>query len=79
MENNILKPLSILDEIYHLTLENMRSMELQTLQQLKKQATKELERAKLTKGCIDLVLSLKSDDEESNKMLIIQNQKELLN
>ena len=50
------KPISTFDEICHLTIETMCRMDLETLLQLKKQATRELDRAKLTKGHIDLAL-----------------------
>ncbi len=58
------KPISTFDEISRLTIETMRKMDMRTLWLLKKQAAKELDRAKLTKGCIDLALSLKQEDEE---------------
>jgi len=62
--NDSHKPISTFDEICHLTIETMRQMDLETLLQLKKQAAKELDRAKLTKGCIDLALSLKAQDQD---------------
>ena len=58
------KPISTFDEICHLTIETMRKMDMETLLQLKKQASTELDRAKLTKGCIELALSLKQSDQE---------------
>ncbi len=58
------KPISTFDEICHLTIETMRKMDLETLLQLKKQATRGLDRAKLTKGCIELALSLKHADQD---------------
>lgn len=58
------KPISTFDEICHLTIETMRTMDLETLMQLQKQAVRELDRAKLTKGCIDLALSLKKQDQD---------------
>lgn len=58
------KPISTFDEICHLTIETMRRMDMETLMQLKKQATREFDRAKLTKGCIELALSLKAQDQE---------------
>ncbi len=58
------KPISTFDEICHLTIETMRKMDLETLLQLKKQATREFDRAKLTKGCIELALSLKAQDQD---------------
>ncbi len=38
---------------------------METLLQLKKQAAAELDRAKLTKGCIELALALKNSDREN--------------
>jgi hypothetical protein len=62
--NDHSKPISTFDEICRLTIDTMRKMELETLLQLKKQAAIELDRAKLTKGCIELALSLKQEDQE---------------
>ncbi|MFO0389516.1 MAG: hypothetical protein ACK502_07345 [Alphaproteobacteria bacterium] len=62
--NDNTKPISTFDEICRLTIDTMRKMELETLLQLKKQAAVELDRAKLTKGCIELALSLKQEDQE---------------
>ena len=62
--NDSLKPISTFDEICRLTIDTMRKMELETLLQLKKQAAIELDRAKLTKGCIELALSLKQEDQQ---------------
>ncbi len=72
------KPISTFDEICHLTIETMRKMDMQTLWQLKKQAAKELDRAKLTKGCIDLALSLKQEDEARAAQAEDDNQPSLL-
>jgi hypothetical protein len=58
------KPISTFDEICHITIETMRRMDMETLLQLKKQGTREFDRAKLTKGCIELALSLKAQDQE---------------
>lgn len=58
------KPISTFDEICHLTIETMCRMDMETLMQLKKQATREFDRAKLTKGCIELALSLKAQDQD---------------
>ena len=63
-DHNNDKPISTFDEICHLTIETMRQMDLESLLQLKKQAAAELDRAKLTKGCIDLALSLKAQDQD---------------
>lgn len=52
------KPLSTFDEICHLTIRAISQMDMEELLLLKKQATRELDRAKMTKGCIDLALSL---------------------
>ncbi len=62
--NDSSKPISTFDEICRLTIDTMRKMELETLLQLKKQAAIELDRAKLTKGCIELALSLKQEDQQ---------------
>ncbi len=62
--NDHTKPISTFDEICRLTIDTMRKMELETLLQLKKQAAVELDRAKLTKGCIELALSLKQEDQQ---------------
>jgi hypothetical protein len=62
--NDHTKPISTFDEICRLTIDTMRKMELETLLQLKKQAAIELDRAKLTKGCIELALSLKQEDQQ---------------
>lgn len=58
------KPISTFDEICHLTIETMRRMDLEELLPLEKQAKHELEKAKLTHGCIKLVLSLKEEDRD---------------
>ena len=72
------KPISTFDEICRLTIETMRRMDMQTLWQLKKQAAKELDRAKLTKGCIDLALSLKQEDEDRAAQAEDDNQPSML-
>ena len=51
---------------------------LARLEGLKKQAAKELDRAKLTKGCIDLALSLKQEDEDRAAQAEDDNQPSLL-
>ena len=72
------KPISTFDEICHLTIETMRKMDMETLLQLKKQATREFDRAKLTKGCIELALSLKAQDQERAALAEDENQLGLL-
>lgn len=72
------KPISTFDEICHLTIETMRKMDMETLLQLKKQATREFDRAKLTKGCIDLALSLKAQDQDRAAREADENQQSLL-
>jgi hypothetical protein len=72
------KPISTFDEICRLTIDTMRKMELETLLQLKKQSTIEFDRAKLTKGCIELALSLKQGDQESASRQADENQQSLL-
>ena len=76
--NDSQKPISTFDEICHLTIETMRQMDLETLLQLKKQAAKELDRAKLTKGCIDLALSLKAQDQDRVAKEVDDSQPSLL-
>ena len=61
--NDNSKPISTFDEICHLKIDTMRKMDLETLIQLKKQAAIEFDRAKLTKGCIELALSLKQQEQ----------------
>ena len=72
------KPISTFDEICHLTIETMRKMDMETLLQLKKQAVRELDRAKLTKGCIDLALSLKTQDHDREVAQADANQPSML-
>lgn len=72
------KPISTFDEICHLTIETMRNMDMETLLQLKKQATREFDRAKLTKGCIELALSLKAQDQDRAQKEVDENQQSLL-
>ena len=72
------KPISTFDEICHLTIETMRKMDMETLLQLKKQATREFDRAKLTKGCIELALSLKTQDQDRAVKEADDNQQSLL-
>lgn len=59
------KPISTFDEICRITIDTMRKIELETLLQLKKQAAIEFDIAKLTKGCIELTLSLKQGDQQA--------------
>ena len=72
------KPISTFDEICHLTIETMRKMDMENLLQLKKQAVRELDRAKLTKGCIDLALSLKTQDHDREVAQADANQPSML-
>ena len=78
MQNQDNKPISTFDEICRLTIDTMRKMDMETLFQMKKQATRELDRAKLTKGCIDLALSLKQQDHEREVQAADDNQPNLL-
>lgn len=78
MTNDSNKPISTFDEICHLTIETMRRMDMETLMQLRKQAVREFDRAKLTKGCIELALSLKTQDQERAAREADQNQQSLL-
>jgi hypothetical protein len=72
------KPISTFDEICHITIETMRKMNMETLLGLKKQAVRELDRAKLTKGCIDLALSLKQQDHDREVAQADANQPSML-
>ncbi|MCI5050626.1 MAG: hypothetical protein MRY32_09940 [Rickettsiales bacterium] len=72
------KPISTFDEICHITIETMRKMDMETLLGLKKQAVRELDRAKLTKGCIDLALSLKQQDHDREVAQADANQPSML-
>ncbi len=71
-------PISTFDEICNLTIETMRRMDLEPLMQLQKQAVRELDRAKLTKGCIDLALSLKKQDQDRAAGCFNDNQQSFL-
>jgi hypothetical protein len=53
-------------------------MDMETLLGLKKQAVRELDRAKLTKGCIDLALSLKQQDHDREVVQADANQPSML-
>jgi hypothetical protein len=77
-DQNQNKPISTFDEICHLTIETMRKMDMESLLQLKKQAVRELDRAKLTKGCIDLALSLKTQDHDREVAQADANQPSML-
>lgn len=68
------KPISTFDEICHLTIRTMCKMDMEELVILKKQATRELDRAKMTKGCIDLALSLKQSALEREAQQEADNQ-----
>lgn len=72
------QPLSSFDEICHLMVRTMLRMDMQTLWNLKKQATRELDRAKLAKGCVELALSLKQQEEERAAEAEDANQPSLL-
>ncbi len=60
MNDSQQKPISAFDEICHLTIETMRKMDMETLLELKDQATLEFNRAKLTKACLETALSVKA-------------------
>lgn len=77
-DQNENKPISTFDEICYLTIETMRKMDMENLLQLKKQATREFDRAKLTKGCIELALSLKAQDQDRAVREADDNQQSLL-
>ncbi len=71
-------PISTFDEICHITIGTMRKMDLETLLQLKKQADAELTRAKFTKGCIELAMSLKQADQDAAARVTDDSQPSLL-
>ena len=62
-----IKPISAFDEICRVTIETMRRMDMDTLLRLKRQAAAELDRAKFTKGCIDLAFSQKKMAQEEQE------------
>ena len=72
------KPISTFDEICRLTIETMHRMDMDTLLRLRKQATRELDRAKLTKNCIDTALALKQEEQEREVAQEDANQPSLL-
>ena len=72
------KPISTFDEICRITIETMHHMDMETLLRLRKQATRELDRAKLTKGCIESALALKQEDHERDAAQADANQLNLL-
>jgi hypothetical protein len=76
--NDSYKPVSTFDEICHLTIETMRTMEMETIMQLRKQAIRELDRAKLTKACLDAALSLKTQELDEAVRAEDDNQPSLL-
>jgi hypothetical protein len=76
--NDDSKPISAFDEICHLTIKTMHSMDMDTLLRLRKQATRELDRAKLTKNCIDSALALKQEEHEREVAQDDANQPSLL-
>ena len=61
------KPISAFDEICRVTIETMRRMDMDTLLRLKRQAAAELDRAKFTKGCIDLAITQKKMAQEEQE------------
>ena len=77
-DSNENRPISIFDEICKITIDTMRKMDMETLYQLQRQAVRELDRAKLTKGCIDLALSLKKQDHEREVAQADANQPSML-
>jgi len=72
------KPISTFDEICRLTIKTMQRMDMETLLRLRKQATRELDRAKLTKGCIEAALALKQEEQERAEQAAEANQPSLL-
>lgn len=78
MNDSPSKPLSAFDEICGLTIRTMHRMDMETLLQMQKQAVHELDRAKLTKGCIDTALSLKRRELEGAQQAADEAQQSLL-
>lgn len=72
------KPISTFDEICRVTIETMVTMDMETLLQFKKQAEREFFRAKITKGQVDLALSLKQQEQERIRREEDANQQSLL-
>ncbi len=68
------KPISTFDEICHLTIRTMSQMDMEELLLLKKQASRELDRAKMTKGHIELALTLKATALEKSSRQEADNQ-----
>lgn len=62
------RPISFFDEICRLTIESMRKMDVEKLMLLRSYATQELERARLSKGCIELALALKRNDKNTGHL-----------
>lgn len=60
------KPISAFDEICMLTEQTMRSMNLETLQDLKKQAQRELQRADIAVRSLTTVIREKLGSEEKS-------------
>jgi hypothetical protein len=76
--NDDSKPISTFDEICRLTIATMHRMDMDTLLRLRKQATRELDRAKLTKNCIDTALALKQEEQEREIQQAEDGQQSLL-
>lgn len=63
--NDDSKPISAFDEMCRVTILTMESMDMETLLRLKKQATREFNRAKLIMDCIKTALSLREEAVDS--------------
>lgn len=66
------------DDICRTMIRTMCRMDMQTLQALKMQAAKELQQAKLAKGCIDYAISIKKEHEDRAAEAEDANQPSLL-
>ena len=76
--NDDSKPISAFDEMCRVTIETMERMDMETLLRLRKQATHELDRAKLIMGCIKTALSLRKEALESVSQEADDGQQSLL-
>lgn len=66
------------DDICRLMIQTMCRMDMQMLQTLRVQATKELQQAKLAKGCVDYAITLKKEQEDRAAEAQDANQPSLL-
>ncbi|MDX2073803.1 MAG: hypothetical protein SFX19_05490 [Alphaproteobacteria bacterium] len=64
--NDSKKPISAFDEICSLTIETMRTMDMETLQQLRMQAAHEFDRAGIVRGCLETAYQHKLAQQADN-------------